>query len=66
MGRQALADNILEVCGLEGIRASAYPDTSGDTVVSIDPVDPIPGKDVIYTVDLCHQTVAAVRSVTDP
>lgn len=61
MGRGSLAESVMQAASEAGISVSLYPDVSGDMVVSIDPVDPIPGKDVIFTVDLCHQTVAAMR-----
>lgn len=65
MGRESLAASVAEAASEAGISVSFYPDVSGDMVVSIDPVDPIPGKDVVFTVDLCHQTVAAMRVPND-
>ena len=65
MGRGSLAESVMVAASEAGISVSLFPDVSGDRVVSIEPVDPIPGKDVIFTVDLCHQTVAAMRAPND-
>ena len=65
MGRDALIRDIVSAAEDLSVTVSVYPDTSGEMVVSREEIPPIPGKDVIYTVDLCHQTVAAVRSSMD-
>ena len=65
MGRDALMRDVVSAAEELSVSVSVYPDISGDMVVSREEIPPIPGKDVVYTVDLCHQTVAAVRAVSD-
>ena len=59
-------DMVHDVACDNGIRASMYPDTSGDVVIirnwtDSDGSDVPDGKDVVYGQDMCHQYPAIGR-----
>ena len=63
MGRDALITDMLYTARENGLSVSLYPDVSGDTVISRERINHVEGRDMVYTVDLCHQTVAAFRDI---
>ena len=68
MSRDDFVDMVYDVACDNGIRASMYPDTSGDVVIirnwtDSDGSDVPDGKDVVYGQDMCHQYPAIGRIV---